>query len=160
MATDAAVQTESKEPTQERFASGKLKGKKERENDSPAAPSTNRRSCYICNATVPGDAFTTLSDEDGVARAVHVPIHAIGSNSGAVPVDITPACLKTFESRVADANRRKAREHHEDQALAARDRQFSASAPRGYDCTVEDCERFFDSEGGRDTHLHRGHKTK
>ena len=160
MTTDSAVQTERTKPTPERFSSGKLKHKVDRGTDSPAPPPTNRRSCYICNTTVPGDAFTTLSDEDGVARAVHVPIHAIGSNSGAVPVDITPGCLKAFESHVADANRQRAREHQEDQALAARDRQFSAPAPRGYDCTFEGCKRFFDSEGGRDTHLHRGHKPK
>ena len=158
MTTATAVKTERKKPTRERFSSGKLKHKVDRGSDSPAPPPTNRRSCYICNTTVPGDSFTTLSDEDGVPRAVHVPIHAIGSNSGAVPADITPDCLRAFESRVADANRQRAREHQEDLALAARDRPFSAPAPRGYDCTVEDCDRFFDTANGRDLHARKPHK--
>ena len=152
--TATAVPTKQAKPTRERFPSGKLRGKKE--NDSPAP--TKRRECYICNTTVPGDSFTTLSDEDGVPRAVHVPIHAIGSNSGAVPVDITPDCLRAFESRVADANRQRAREHQEDQALAASKRQQAELPQRGYNCTVEDCDRFFDSANGRDLHARKAHK--
>ncbi len=158
VATDTAVTGEREKPTRERFAGGRLRPKKARVDDSPASPPTNQRSCYICNTTEPGDSFTTLSDEDGVPRAVHVAVHSIGTNSGVVPVDITPDCLKAFESRVADVHRQRARERQEDLALAAHNRQFPAPAPRGFDCTAEGCKRFFDSEGGRDTHLHRGHK--
>ena len=164
MTTDTAVMTKRKKLTRERYPSGKLRGKKERENDSAAPPATSRRFCYICNTTVLGDSFTTLSDEDGVARAVHLPVHAIGSNSGAVPVDITPDCLRAFESRVADANRQRAREHQEDLALAASKRQQAELPQRGYDCPVEGCKtkdgqtRFFDSANGRDLHARKAHK--
>ncbi len=134
------------------------------------------RSCFQCGTTEPGDRFTSLPDENGIARAIHIPVVAIDGKS----VDITPGCLKGFEERVAAVRRREIQEHQEDMALRALRREGAptrldgmgpktlaeldriGSKPRkterGFDCTATDCKRFFDTEAGRETHRRKAHK--
>lgn len=138
------------------------------------AVQTNRR-CHFCGTTQKGDKFTSLPDENGIPRAIHIPVTAVDGKSA----DITPGCLKGFEDRVADAQRQRVREHNEDMALQALRREggnpsllgpemkelVQSLSSRGkpntqreiFDCTVGDCSRFFDSEAGRNGHL-KGHK--
>lgn len=155
----ATVTGERQKPTRERFAGGRLRPKKARVDDSPAAPAVNGRRCFVCRTTTPGDSFTVLADEKGVPRTIHLPIHAIGSNNGVIPVDITPDCLKAFESRVADVNKQRARERQEDMALAGHNRQFPSPQPRGFDCPDSACGRYFDSRAGADLHHRKAHKS-
>ena len=143
------------------------------------ATATGRR-CFYCGTTVPGDKFTSLPDENGTPRSIHVPVVAVDGKS----VDLTPGCRKGFEDRVAAVQRQRVREKQEDMALSALRREGGLkpsllgpeqkalvesiqqkrspreSSPREiFDCSVGDCPRFFDSEAGRNGHL-KGHKTK
>ena len=155
MATDTAtVQTERKQPTPERFSTGKLKPPKAKTGNDSAPPQETKRGCYICGTIERGDSFTSLPDSDGVGRVVHMAINAESGKAVSRNLD----CRTTFETNVAAANKRKVREQQEDLALRAHNRQFPAPAPRGIDCPAPDCSRFFDSQNGVDLHRRRQHK--
>lgn len=158
------VQTERAKRS-ERYSSGKPRVKMAKEDDSPPGsptdmPTGKTRGCYICGGVERGDAFTSLPDEKGIGRVVHIATVAVDGKS----VDRNAGCLEAFTTRCATAQRQRVREEREDLALAALRREggniprLEHSSQRGYDCTAEGCKRFFDTVPGRDLHLRKGHK--
>ena len=119
-----------------------------------------KKGCAVCGGIERGDTFVSLPDETGVARAVHIPIHAVDGKS----TDRNVGCEEAFKSRVTAARKQELQQERETLALAAFRREggniprLEQSSQRGFDGPVEDCSRFFDSENGRDLHLRRGHK--
>lgn len=171
MSTATATPAKERKPTKEHFADGRRKPKKADPNDSPPAPPT-KRACYTCGEG--GGSFTTVRDIDNTIQMVHTPVN-IGDSSA-----MFTECQKTFEATRRQDALRKVREHQEDLALAALQRQ-SGKTPsllgpemtalvasieqrrkptrEFFDCESEGCERFFDSSNGRDLHLRKQHKT-
>ncbi len=124
------------------------------------ATEEKKKGCFVCGGLERGDSWTSLPDENNIGRVIHTPITAIDGKSA----DRNLECLETFKGRVATAGRERVRQEQEDLALAAMRREGNVPrvppppVQRGFDCTDGDCNRFFDSENGRDLHLRRGHK--
>ena len=158
------VQTAPNKPTAERFSTGKLKPKVASGTDSPPPPAT-KRGCYVCGTIQRGDTFTALPDERGITRTIHTPIHAEDGKS----VDRNVGCLEMFVGRVTAAQKQAVQEQKETLALSALRREGNGQrvaelaqsleqSREIFDCSVEGCPRFFDSQNGADLHLRRGHK--
>ena len=159
MATGIAVTGERQKPTPERFAGGRLRPPNaDRGDDSPAPPET-KKGCLVCGTIQRGDAFTSLPDEKGIGRVVHVPINSEGGQA----VSRNLGCLGTFVSGVETAAKRKVLEEKQDLALEALRREgnlprLEPSSQRHFDCPAPDCSRFFDSQNGVDLHRRRQHR--
>ena len=114
VATDT-VTTERREPTPERYSTGKPRVRMAKEDDSLAPQKEKQTGCYVCGTIQRGDGFVSLPDETGVARAVHLPTRAADGKS----TDRNVACEETFKSRVTAARKQEVQQERENLALAA-----------------------------------------
>ena len=141
-----------------------------------ATATIKRGACAVCGNK--GGSMVALRDAQGAPVTVHLPTHT----EGGTVVRVEDSCQGVFLGRMKTETLRLQQEEKDNRLLesALRDREGKNSpgvgalvqsleqsrSSRGnplpvrgiFDCTVQGCPRFFDSEAGRDLHLKRGHK--